>query len=355
MHHRVSLAPDRSRAFTIIEVLVVVSIISLLIGILLPALGKAREQARLTQSVANLSEIGNAHAIYGAEWNDRQVTWINDNISLYGSSASAAFNNFPGVHPPMEVGLDQNGNFWQLSLDRVASPINFTPPAEGWGAHRRTNIKAFNNYLSGRFYDPVFWAPKDVMAISAIGECWNHHADVCTQIGTFVGYPTSYSYSPAAMFNPAVMGYGNDGAFQDPWDLPAGHRSPSSSACTFPTLKTRVLEHHWLNGNPPHPCNGVYAGFGPFDGCQPYFFNQGWNSSPITLFFDGHVEPLGVREAIEADERAMNQTGVGTWSRDTPLGDYYHETAYEQFSVTTQSSFHILTTYGIKGKDKDAR
>ena len=84
----------RRTAFTIIELLVVVSIIALLIGILLPAIGKAREQAHLTRSVANLRNLGAAHQSYAAEWADRQFTLVNDNIASYGSSISAFHNYF---------------------------------------------------------------------------------------------------------------------------------------------------------------------------------------------------------------------------------------------------------------------
>ncbi len=58
-------------AFTLIEILVVVSIIGLLVAILLPSLRRARGQAKRTVCAGNLRSIGIGFQAYLSETNDR--------------------------------------------------------------------------------------------------------------------------------------------------------------------------------------------------------------------------------------------------------------------------------------------
>jgi len=54
----------RRRAFTLVELLVVIAVVAVLIGLLLPGLGKARQAARSARDLSNVRTLETAHTIY---------------------------------------------------------------------------------------------------------------------------------------------------------------------------------------------------------------------------------------------------------------------------------------------------
>ncbi len=347
----------RNRGVTLIEVIVVVIVLMAIAAIGLPAITATTCDDLKNVSIRNLQVLNLAHALYAADWDDRQFTLVRDDLSDFGESlgeACEALADSGKCHPPIIAGEDCDGVLWGYFFGcgqggcgqfPLVAPIVFpgmSPSTvfQGLGSFRIPNARGFHEYVNGRFFDPAFYAPKDPV-YDEVAPLFHIRCEFVPE-GASLALSASYILSPAAMYHPDVLSPGPGGHYYQSPFMPDGFESPSVSQALYPAQKTRMIEHYWLQ-NPPEPCNPAFLG------CTPYFFNHGFNSVPMTLFYDGHVAGLSPSEAMESESRVMWQSGVPLWSRDTPFGvsGYFGYDGYD-FTLT---SYHILTADGIRGRD----
>jgi prepilin-type N-terminal cleavage/methylation domain-containing protein len=131
----------KRRGFTLIELLVVVAIIALLIAILLPSLGKARELANRTTCGANLTGIMKAMLVYCSDNNDCYV---------YLGPSTTAQQNPVGNN----MGGLMNDMFYMVGSGSVA-PKQFLCKSDNNA--NQGGSTAPNQTTTGVGYLPTYW------------------------------------------------------------------------------------------------------------------------------------------------------------------------------------------------------
>jgi prepilin-type N-terminal cleavage/methylation domain-containing protein/prepilin-type processing-associated H-X9-DG protein len=152
----------RNKAFTLIELLVVIAIIALLIGILLPALSKAKLTAKNVLSQSNMSSLNTGSANYAADNKD-----LIPSYSWRGPRGAETFVEYdmPDGNPKrasddQEAASLQNQAILQNATGRLDGPtkiINFTQRLP----HRRFTHVVLLDYLTDKQPEQIAASPFD--------------------------------------------------------------------------------------------------------------------------------------------------------------------------------------------------
>jgi prepilin-type N-terminal cleavage/methylation domain-containing protein/prepilin-type processing-associated H-X9-DG protein len=125
---------NRGAGFTLVEMLVVIGIIGILMAILLPALGSAREQGRRTYCLNNLAQIGKGLAAYTNDFSEYLPSHPGWGLSPYtysidGASLTPYFGD-QGLSRHLVIGYgasDPN----PTQQDLTPGTLNFAPTGLG--------------------------------------------------------------------------------------------------------------------------------------------------------------------------------------------------------------------------------
>jgi prepilin-type N-terminal cleavage/methylation domain-containing protein/prepilin-type processing-associated H-X9-DG protein len=124
----------RIRAFTLVELLVVIGIIALLIGILMPALGKARNAANKVACLSNLRSITQMMQLYAGQ--NREQIPLGTASSVYQDSYAIAYNTgtvcWPCWGPLYKAGLMKDPRFMYCPSENRGYHMYDSAPDNSW-------------------------------------------------------------------------------------------------------------------------------------------------------------------------------------------------------------------------------
>lgn len=182
-------------AFTLIELLVVVAIIALLVGLLLPGLGRAREAGRMTVCISNQRQLGTGLLLYTGDHDDHAApgaAGFRENLTRWHGSRGQTSDPFSASGGSLTPYLSQG----QEGVNGSSDAIRTCPTFAGVLDRLADSGRGFERAAGGYGYNNAFLG----VSLVATGDgTWRVRDDrTGTRVGRFVQPDAAVVFTDAA-------------------------------------------------------------------------------------------------------------------------------------------------------------
>lgn len=205
-------SPSRG-AFTLIELLVVIAVLAILIALLLPSLGGARDAARTTKCLSNQRQLAIGWSLYASDYKERVMPLAYWSPAQLGGGSPVYWW---GVLDPASSTVDFARGFIAPYLDASSTLRSaFECPAQPWGTYTAQpagySAKPTSTYgYNGYYFSPAMtpgWGPqisfRPWQRLSSVRDPSNVFVFADTLINLWGGPRNVALLDPPELFDPA--------------------------------------------------------------------------------------------------------------------------------------------------------